>query len=527
MSYPRYSTQQAQAAPSYLQIMRGPQGPQGPPGPPGSITNLSTPSIGTRGATGERGERGERGETGKKGETGERGERGETGPSVFDISGTIFGDYIFWNDNITPPQWSIGSRNITLGFQSGKNNQGPQSVAIGSQSATSNQSGYAVAIGNQAGHFNQGQYSIAIGHQSGLQDQSANSIVLNATGSPLNAGTTGFFVAPIRDISSNLILVYNSKTKEITYTNSSYITGPLNAVVNALNSSNVALGDNAGRTSQSSNAIAIGAQAGNQIQGAESIAIGAFAGYSNQLLASIAIGPMAGNENQGVNAIAIGDNAGWDSQNDNAIAIGTDAGNMNQGSYSIAIGYQSGNTNQSSNSIIINATGDELNADTSGCFIAPIRGGVTGPQVLYYEPETKEITYSSPKSFIIDHPLDEEKYLVHACLEGPEAGVYYRGIGVILPNHKFTIIHLPHYVQAFSKNFTIQTTRIIEDKDQDEYQDEDFSNLKTSLVINNSFKVFGTPGKFFWHVYGERATFEIEPHKKDVKVKGDGPYKWI
>jgi hypothetical protein len=498
MSYPRYSTQQAQTAQAYLQVMRGPQGPQGPPGPPGSFNYLSMPSIGTRGLTGE---------------------RGATGPSGLNISGTNFGEYIYWNDKLNPPQWSIASKNITLGFQSGRNNQGPQSVAIGSQAATSNQSGYAVAIGNQAGHFNQGQYAIAIGHQSGLQDQSSNSIILNATGSPLNAGTTGFYVSPIRDICSNLILVYNTITKEISYTNSSNIIGG----VNLFSSTNVALGGDAGTTNQAPNAIAIGAQAGSQIQGTDSIAIGAFAGYSNQLLASIAIGPMAGNENQGVNAIAIGDNAGWDSQNDNAIAIGTDAGNINQGSYSIAIGYQSGSTNQSSNSIIINATGNELDADTSGCFISPIRGGITGPQVLYYEPETKEITYSSPKSFIIDHPLDKEKYLVHACLEGPEAGVYYRGTGEILPQQKFTTIYLPHYVQTFSKNFTIQVTRIVEDEDRD----EDFSNLKTSMVKNNSFKVYGTPGKFFWHVYGQRGTFDIEPQKKDVKVKGDGPYKWI
>ena len=31
------------------------------------------------------------------------------------------------------------------------------------------------------------------------------------------------------------------------------------------------------------------------------------------------------------------------------------------------------------------------------------------------------------KTFVIDHPDDENKYLVHVCLEGPEAGVYYRG----------------------------------------------------------------------------------------------------
>ena len=410
---------------------------------------------------------------------------------------------------------------IAIGSVSGQSNQGEYGISIGYGSGNKTQGENSIAIGHDSGYSNQGKYSIAIGSFAGLQDQSDNSIILNATGSPLNAGASGFYVAPIRDISSNLVLVYNTTTNEITYTASSNITG---GIVSPFSSS--------------LDSISVGRDAGQQLQGSDSIAIGTFAGYSNQLLGSIAIGSMSGNENQGVNAIAIGDNAGWSSQNDNTIAIGTDSGHMNQGQYaiaigtesgsldqgqySIAIGYQSGLNDQHSNSIIINATGSELDTDVSGLFIAPIRGGITGPHVLYYEPQTKEITYSSPKSFIIDHPLNPEKYLVHACLEGPEAGVYYRGIGEILPNQKFTIIHLPHYVQSFSTNFTIQITRIIDDD-----RDEDFSNLKTSLVKNNSFKVFGTPGKFFWHVYGQRGLFPIEPLKKEVNVKGDGPYKWI
>ena len=31
------------------------------------------------------------------------------------------------------------------------------------------------------------------------------------------------------------------------------------------------------------------------------------------------------------------------------------------------------------------------------------------------------------KSFVIDHPLHEDKYLMHATLEGPEGGIFYRG----------------------------------------------------------------------------------------------------
>lgn len=38
------------------------------------------------------------------------------------------------------------------------------------------------------------------------------------------------------------------------------------------------------------------------------------------------------------------------------------------------------------------------------------------------------MTYStSTKTFVIDHPIVPQSYLVHTCLYGSEAGVYYRG----------------------------------------------------------------------------------------------------
>lgn len=38
-----------------------------------------------------------------------------------------------------------------------------------------------------------------------------------------------------------------------------------------------------------------------------------------------------------------------------------------------------------------------------------------------------EVLMAKTKNFIIDHPNKENKKLVHACLEGPENGVYIRG----------------------------------------------------------------------------------------------------
>jgi hypothetical protein len=122
-----------------------------------------------------------------------------------------------------------------------------------------------------------------------------------------------------------------------------------------------------------------------------------------------------------------------------------------------------------------------------------------------------------PKSFIINHPVDKDKYLVHACLEGPEAGVYYRGVGEIT-NNVSTTIELPHYVSNFATDFTIQITPIYNGK---------INVLNSSEVLNNAFIVYGENCKFYWNVFGKRLDIEVEPLKTEVDVKGDGPYLYI
>ena len=123
------------------------------------------------------------------------------------------------------------------------------------------------------------------------------------------------------------------------------------------------------------------------------------------------------------------------------------------------------------------------------------------------------------KSFVIDHPIDSQKYLVHACLEGPEVGVYYRGEGTI-QQEKVTIT-LPEYVSVFAHAFTVQVTPIYES------EEEAPRCLMVTRVWNGSFTVKGAPGSFYWHVYGKRASLEAEPVKTSVSVLGQGPYKWI
>ena len=114
------------------------------------------------------------------------------------------------------------------------------------------------------------------------------------------------------------------------------------------------------------------------------------------------------------------------------------------------------------------------------------------------------------KAFTIQHPLEEEKWLVHGCLEGPEAGVYYRGKDVAP-----TTVKLPEYATKIADNFTVQVTPIGQPR------------LMSSTEIDEDgfFDVMGD-GKFHWHVTGRRLEIDPEPHKDDIIINRWGPYTW-
>jgi hypothetical protein len=138
----------------------------------------------------------------------------------------------------------------------------------------------------------------------------------------------------------------------------------------------------------------------------------------------------------------------------------------------------------------------------------------TGSGIIYNSSVTGS---SDTKTFVIEHPTNDNKYLVHACLEGPEAGVYYRGKGEIT-NNEYVEIKLPHYAEKLAHDFTVQITPIYGNK---------IVTLNSSEIENNAFKVYGENSKFHWTVYGNRHDINVEPDKDTVNVKGDGPYLYI
>ena len=342
-----------------------------------------------------------------------------------------------------------------MGPSSAQYNQGDFSVAIGYDAGFTGQQNFSVAIGTGAGNNNQGPYSVAIGESTGVYNQGRSSVAMGPSSAQYNQG----------DFS-------------------------------------IAIGSEAGFAGQSGYSVAIGSNAGSYNQQQSSVAIGDSAGFNGQQNFSVAIGPGAGNISQKVRSVA----------------IGSQAGNSNQGDNSIAIGNQAGYLDQSTNSIVLNASSVPLNAGTTGFFVKPINSTTTTSNGLRYNPSTGEINYVTSKTFVIDHPINPEKYLIHACLEGPEAGVYYRGEGTISNNHSIEI-NLPDYVDKLANDFTVQVTPI--------YDPSITKPLLTSRVVNNKFTVYGENCDFFWTVHGKRGSIEVEPTKSDVYVKGSGPYLWI
>ena len=416
---------------------------------------------------------------------------------------------------------------VAIGLNAGMSNQQNEAVAIGQGSGRLNQQNQAVAIGNGAGQTTQGSSSVAIGRVSGQTNQQGNCVAIGNS-----AGQSGQIGGAI-----GIGTAAGGTTQGGTAVAIGDFAGNANQQTSA-----IAIGRDAGRTTQGTQSVAIGSNAGAFTQGTTSVAVGPQCGQSNQLANAVAIGVLCGHSNQGPHAIAIGRNAGQSNQaqggialgffagrtnqgqpangGSNAIAIGEGAGETNQGNASIAIGYRAGRINQNSNSICLNASGTEQLVNAPGFFVNPIRQSTIGSaRTMWYDDVRREVFYDSAKTFVIDHPTDPERHLVHACLEGPEAGVYYRGQTTIGNTHH-AVVKLPEYVVKIARDLQVQATPVF-----------NRSSIRTVNVSDVSedgtFEIIGDSGRVNWVVYGKRHDIRVEPLRSEVSVRGDGPYKYL
>tara|TARA_R110000772_G_scaffold239111_1_gene351127 strand:+ start:2683 stop:3453 length:771 start_codon:yes stop_codon:yes gene_type:complete len=129
------------------------------------------------------------------------------------------------------------------------------------------------------------------------------------------------------------------------------------------------------------------------------------------------------------------------------------------------------------------------------------------------------------KTFVINHPQDENKYLVHATIEGPEGAVYYRGSSSLM-NGRITV-ELPEYFESLTRKDgrTIQLTNIDGfDKIAIKRINGEKINLGKFVVISNSKTSYQS---FDWEVKAVRADgpeLVVEPRRSNVDVASFGPY---
>ena len=257
------------------------QGPTGPPGPPGP-TGPSGGPPGPSGPSGPSGPQGIQGIQGVQGPSGPLGP-GSTWNTLVDRVGSngptriaIGQDAQDLHNNVSPyapayqqpdnvaigagaGQYYQGLKAVALGFAAGSGQswegdsgqqyisqgdgavaiggyagiigQGSGAIAIGYNAAfpgigtysppTTPQGTNAIAIGVSAGANAQGANAIAIGAGAGQNVQVSGSIILNGSGSIVNAYNRSLYINPIRHISTSTLpaghynLAYNTSTGEV------------------------------------------------------------------------------------------------------------------------------------------------------------------------------------------------------------------------------------------------------------------------------------------------------------------------
>lgn len=135
----------------------------------------------------------------------------------------------------------------------------------------------------------------------------------------------------------------------------------------------------------------------------------------------------------------------------------------------------------------------------------------------------------SAKTFVIDHPSDSDRYLIHATTESPVNGVEYWGTAEIESGRAEVV--LPAYFEGLcsADNRQVQVSLVLPDEDNGTPV---FHQVAASAPKDGKFRIAcsGPDGtRVAWLVKAVRQDVPpllVEPLKTDVTVHGDGPYRY-
>jgi hypothetical protein len=134
----------------------------------------------------------------------------------------------------------------------------------------------------------------------------------------------------------------------------------------------------------------------------------------------------------------------------------------------------------------------------------------------------------SPKTFIIDHPIDPSRYLVHAGIEGPANRVFYRGKTTL--KHGQAFVTLPDYFEEL----TLERGRAVflqnmSGFDKVAVKTQDGQRIKDGVlhIISQDKHSQSTVS---WEVSAIRKDVPeliVAPRVDEVEVLGVGPYRYV
>jgi hypothetical protein len=376
--------------------------------------------------------------------------------------------------------------NAALGYQAlFSNTTGSANIAVGHQALYSNTTGAEnTALGNLALYSNTTVGSnIAVGHQALYSNTTgASNTALGRVA--LLSNTTGYSNVALGNQALRLNTIGYQSTAVGNNALSSNTTGIRNTAVgnhtlylNTTANYNTALGFNTlyWNTTGNSN-TALGSQAlQSNTTGYSNTAVGQSALFNNTTgYQSTALGLSALSSNTtGFGNTAVGY---W------ALSSNT------TGSGNVCIGFHAGRNETGSNKLYI------ANSDTS-------------TPLIYGDFSTSSLTINGnfnvtgTKNFVINHPTKKNMELVHACLEGPESAVFYRGKAQLVQGKR--VVKLPDYFEALTRKEgrTVQLTAIGKEPYLLSYTD----------IVNGEFSVYGTKadGEFAWEAKAIRA--DVQP----------------
>ncbi|SDL72925.1 hypothetical protein SAMN05421874_12816 [Nonomuraea maritima] len=125
------------------------------------------------------------------------------------------------------------------------------------------------------------------------------------------------------------------------------------------------------------------------------------------------------------------------------------------------------------------------------------------------------------KSFIIPHPDDPDRWLIHACTESPHNGVEYWGTAQ-LDERGEAHVELPAYFEGLTEveERAVFITAMGTGR----------SSASATYPLDGQFSIYGVPGeRVAWQVKAVRSDVppvKVEPRRDEVNVAGFGPYRY-